>query len=105
MGGCPTVNPSVTRLTASVLNSTVYSCFGIFFIFHLSSFQVNVNNTSPLEDEVSGEGQASANAKKQLKAAGLTEKEIKCIMNKVNAMIKKMCPGMTNSTELRIPGS
>ena len=50
-------------------------------------------------------GEASANAKKQLKAAGLTEKEIKCIMNKVNAMIKKMCPGMTNSTKLRIPGS
>jgi hypothetical protein len=44
-------------LTANILSSAVYSCFGIFFIFPLSSSQVNVNTTSPLEDEISGEAQ------------------------------------------------
>ncbi len=68
-----------------------------------------MQNTEAAKSRASGKaptnGEASANAKKQLKAAGLTEKEIKCIMNKVDSMIKKMCPGMTKSTKLRIPGS
>jgi hypothetical protein len=48
-------------------------------------------------------GQASANARKQLKAAGLTPKEIKCVMAKVDAMLKKMCPGLKSGTVLRTP--
>ena len=50
-------------------------------------------------------GQASAHARKQLKAAGLTPKEIKCVMTKVDTMLKKMCPGLTNGTVLRTPAS
>ena len=48
-------------------------------------------------------GQASANARKQLQAAGLTPKEIKCVMAKVDAMLKKMCPGLKAGTVLRTP--
>ena len=33
--GCCTYSQPVTRLTASALNSAVYSCFGIFFILPL----------------------------------------------------------------------
>jgi len=40
-------------LTASSLNSGVYSRFGMFFIFF--PFKNNVNFTSPLEDYFSGE--------------------------------------------------
>src|SRR3989338_10019080 len=55
-------------LTASSLNSVVqfapefavvYSCFGIFIVF-LS--KCNVNFTSPLEDDFSGEGQLSGSS-------------------------------------------
>jgi hypothetical protein len=47
--------------------------------------------------------QAKDNAKKQLKAARIPANAIKCIMNKVEEMIKEMCPGLTDSTPLRIP--
>ena len=48
----PTLCPSLIRLTASSLNSTVYACFGIFSSCLPKS---GVHSRSPLADEISGE--------------------------------------------------
>lgn len=47
--------------------------------------------------------EAKANAKRHLKVAGLSPKEINCIMIEVDKKMKKLCPGITESTKLRIP--
>lgn len=47
--------------------------------------------------------EARADAKKQLKAAGLKRKEIECVMREVDRMIRQLCPDITNATILRTP--
>jgi len=50
-------------------------------------------------------GDAKANARRQLAAAGLTPKEIDCVMAKVEEEIRKMCSDLKDSTVLRTPGT
>lgn len=49
-------------------------------------------------------GDARKDAAIQLKAGKLSEKEIVCVMAAIDAKIKLLCPNITDSTVMRVPG-